>query len=267
MLLLVYTLVEAPHFGWGSSRTILSFVGVVVLLGVFVAIERSVASPLVRLGILRSRTLVVALVGAMSIYGAYVGWQFITTLYTQQILHWSPLQMALSILPGGLLVAFGAPNTFKLVMRFGLTPVILAGFLSFSIGYALFLRIGPDANYFGSILAPNLLIGLGFALSVPGVNIRIFTGIPMHEQGLASGLLNAGFQVGSAVGLAVVVAVIAAGGGDGGNATTTLHSYYPAIGVTIGIAALGLLASFFGAPRAQPAAAPQSEASMATVEG
>src|SRR5207253_9175777 len=105
MLLLVYTVVSAPAAGWGSARTLLSFVGVAALLSVFLAIELRSSSPLLRLGILRSGSLVRANLGAMAVVGGWFGVQFISTLYFQQLRGWSPIETALAFLPAGILVS------------------------------------------------------------------------------------------------------------------------------------------------------------------
>src|SRR5439155_2779909 len=96
MLLLVFTLVEAPQAGWGSARTLGSFAGALALLAAFVVHERRTAAPLVRLGILRSASLVRANLGAMSLFGGWVGFQFIATLYMQQLRGWSALETGLA---------------------------------------------------------------------------------------------------------------------------------------------------------------------------
>src|SRR5690348_3039497 len=85
MLVLVYSVVEAPSVGWGTARTLGSFVAVAGLLAAFIMREQRAAAPLVRLGILRSQTLVRANLGAMMLFGSWVGFQFIATLYMQQL--------------------------------------------------------------------------------------------------------------------------------------------------------------------------------------
>ena len=77
-------------------------------MSAFVAIEHRTAQPLVRLGILRSAALVRANLGAMALFGGWVGFQFIATLYMQQARGWSPLETGLAIFPGGLMVSAGA---------------------------------------------------------------------------------------------------------------------------------------------------------------
>src|SRR5205085_8326251 len=104
MLLLVFTLVEAPTAGWGSPRTIGSLVGVAAILAAFVARERRTPAPLIRLGIFRNSTLVRANLGAMAL-AAWIGFQFVTTLYMQQLRGWSSLETGFAIFPAGAMVA------------------------------------------------------------------------------------------------------------------------------------------------------------------
>jgi EmrB/QacA subfamily drug resistance transporter len=249
MLLLVRTVVEAPETGWGAAETLGGFALSALLLIAFVAIEQRSANPLVRLGILRSGSLVRANLGMATVFGAYVAFQFVGTLYLQQMLGWSPVETALAFLPGGLLVAFGAPRIGPLVDRFGTARIILVGAVSFLVGYALFLRIGESLSYAGVFLPSIVLIGTGFALCFPTLNIQATAGVPDHEQGLASGLVNTSFQVGGAVGLAIVSAVVSAGTGGGTDAASLLDGFRPGIGVVTAIAALGLAVAAAGVLR------------------
>jgi MFS family permease len=258
MLLLVRTVVEAPETGWGTPETLGGLVAVALLLAAFVTIELRAANPLVRLGILRSGPLVRANLGMFAVFGAYVSFQFVGTLYLQTYLGWSAIETALAFLPGGLLVAFGAPRIGPLVDRYGTARVILLGATLFVIGYALFLRVGESFSYAAVFLPTMLLIGTGFALSFPALNIQATAGVPDHEQGLASGLVNTSFQVGGAVVLAIVSAVVSANAGAGAGGAALLDGLRPAIAVVTGIAAVGLLVAFAGvriAERRTPVAA------------
>jgi MFS family permease len=249
MLLLVFTVVEAPDAGWGSTRTIASFVGVAAILALFVANERRSASPLVRLGILRSGSLIRANIGAMTLIGGWFGFQFIATLYMQNLRDWSALKTGLAIFPGGLIVALLAPYfTPRLVGRFGVTRVILAGMISAAISYALFLNTGLDSNYLTAMLPTFIFGGLGFALAYGPLNIAATNGIAPEEQGLAGGLLNTSFQFGGALVLAVATAVNNANVGADGSPQALLDGYQAAWKVSVvaaligvGVTALGLL--------------------------
>ena len=246
MLLLVRTVVEAPETGWGAPATLVGLLVAVLLLGAFVAIEQRAAHPLVRLGILRSGSLVRANLGMMSVFGAYVGFQFVGTLYLQSLLGWSPLETALAFLPGGLIVAFGSPRLGPLVDRYGTGRIILVGSVAFAAGYALFLRLGESFSYVGLFLPTMLLIGVGFALAFPALNMQATNGIADHEQGLASGLVNTSFQVGGAIGLAIVTAVVTANTGAATDTASVLDGFRPAIAVVTGVAFIGLAVALAG---------------------
>jgi MFS family permease len=242
MLLLVRTVVEAPEQGWSSLATILGFAVAAALLAAFVAIEHRTAQPLLRLGILRSGRLVRANLAGMALFGAYFGFQFVGTLYLQGLLGWSPVETALAFLPAGLLVAVGATRMGPVIDRVGTEKVIAAGLAASVVGYGLFLRIGSDPSYAATILPTILLLGIGFALVYPAVNIQATSGIGDSEQGLASGLVNTAFQVGGALGLAIITAVVSARAGAATDAATLLDAYRPAVAVSAGIALLGFLA-------------------------
>jgi predicted MFS family arabinose efflux permease len=246
MLLFVYTVVSAPTEGWGSPRTLGSFAVVAVLLAAFVAIELRVKTPLVRLGIFRSASLRRANLSAMAIIGGWFGVQFIATLYMQQMRGWSPLETALAFLPAGVLVTFGAPRAGAVIARFGIPRTLGASMLSFLIAYALFAGIGADSNYFLGILPTMLFAGLGFALGYGPVNVAATAGVADHEQGLASGLVTASFQIGGAIALAIVTAVIAATAGGSTDPASLLNAYQAGIVVSVIVVALGLLMTVGG---------------------
>jgi MFS family permease len=252
MLLLVRTVVRAPDVGWGSPETLIVFAIAAGLLCAFVAIERRAPQPLVRLGILRSSSLRRANLGAMAVFGAYVGFQFVATLYMQTLLGWSALGMAIAFLPAGLIVAFGAPRVGALADRFGTERIIVLGGIAFVVGYGLFLRIDESSAYALVMLPTMLLIGAGFALTFPSLNIQATAGIRNEEQGLASGLVSTSFQVGGAVVLAIVSAVVTSETGSATDAASLLDGYRPALAVVTLVAGLGLLVAFGGILRRRP---------------
>jgi EmrB/QacA subfamily drug resistance transporter len=243
MLLLVFTVVEAPEAGWGSARTLASLAVAGLVLAGFVVREQRTPAPLVRLGILRSGPLVRANLGAMSLIGGWFGFQFIATLYMQQLRGWSALETGLAILPGGLLVAVLSPRIAPLVARFGVTPLIVAG-LTMTVGaYALFLPIGLDSSYATAMLPTFVLAGLGFALAYGPLNIAATNGVAPEEQGLAGGLVNTSFQFGGALVLAVVTAVNDANTGTDGSPQALLDGFQAAIVVSLIAAVLGVAAT------------------------
>ncbi|MDG4860328.1 MFS transporter [Streptomyces sp. T-3] len=247
MLLLVFTVVQAPEVGWASARTLLSFLATALLLAAFVTIERRSASPLIRLGVLRSGSQIRANLGAMTFFGSYVSFQFMVTQYMQSLLGWSALQTAMAFLPAGALVALSSTKIGGLVDRFGTPRVIAAGFAAMVVGYALFLRISLTPQYVAVILPSMLLIGAACALVFPSLNIQATNGVEDHEQGMVSGLLNTSVQVGGAIFLAVVTAVVTASGNEGSQSPQeVLDSFRPGLVVVTVIAVAGLLLTLTG---------------------
>jgi MFS family permease len=254
MLLLVHTIVEAPDRGWGSATTVGAFVLAAALLAAFAMIERRTRAPLVRLGILRSGSLLRANAGAAALFGAYIGFQFVTTLYLQTMNGWSAVETALAFLPAGLLVAVGSTRIGPLVDRYGTAPVIAGAAFSSALGYALVLRLDVVPDYAAVLLPTMLLIGIGFMLGFPTLNMQATNGIADHEQGLASGLVQTSFQVGGAIGLALVSAVVTARAGTSTDPDVLLDAYRWALVVAAGIAVLGLTVALGGSIRERRAA-------------
>ncbi|WP_211754638.1 MFS transporter [Nocardioides gansuensis] len=245
MLLLVYTIVTAPDAGWGSARTVGSFVAAAALFTTFALVESRVRHPLIRLGILRKATLVRASLAIVAVAGSYFAWQFIVTLYLQNDLGWSPLQLALALLPVGLMVTLSALVSNRLVDRFGTGPVIAVTMSVMAVGYLLFLRLDTAPSYPTMILPALLLIGVGW-IGFPAINIQATSGIHDDEQGLAAGVLQTSMQVGAAIVLAVTTALIASGSGGGTSPAAMLDAYRPGLVLAAAIALVGALVAVLG---------------------
>ena len=269
MLLLVRTVVTAPAYGWSAAITVAGFAGSAALLAAFIAIELRSPHPLVRLGILRSSRLVRANLAGMALFGSYIGFQFIGTLYLQSLLGWSSLHTAFAFLPAGVIVALGSTRIAPIINRFGTLACWPSSFAFLTAGYALFLRLGENASYLTLILPTMLLLGLGFAIGFPSLNVQATNGVADDEQGLASGLLNTSAQLGAAVGLAVVSAVVTSRTGNATDATAMLQGFRPGIAVATGIGLLGLLVSVSGLAngRRRRRAAVTAELESASADG
>lgn len=246
MLLLVYTVVSAPEAGWGSARTVLSFVGVAALFAAFITIERRIAHPLVRLGILRKATLVRASVVIVALAGSYFSWQFIVTLFLQDGLGWSPLHLALALLPIGLMVTASAIFSDKLVDRVGTGPIIAVTTTVMAVGYVLFtLTLSTDPSYVGMVLPALVLIGIGW-VGFPAINIQATSGIDDDEQGLAAGVLQTSMQVGAAIVLAITTAIITSGTAEATTPAAMLDGFRPGLAFATAASVLGAVAAIAG---------------------
>jgi len=250
MLLLVYTVVSAQAAGWASARTIGSFAVVAVLLAGFVLIEHRSRDPLVRLAIFRSGALTRANLGALTLFGSYIAFQFLLTQYLQSLMGWSAMSTALAFLPAGVVVAVLSTRMGQVISRFGPGPITLIAFACLVAGYIAFLRVGTQADYVGVILPAVIGVGIAFGLGFSALSLAATSGVADHEQGLAASLFQTSFQVGGAVVLAVVTAVIDAGGASQvTSAQATLGAYRPALAVITGVSMLGALVALTGVAR------------------
>jgi len=247
MLLLVYTVVSAQQAGWGSARTIGSFAAVAVLLGVFVTIERRSRDPLVPFAIFSSAALRRANIGAVTLFGTYISFQFLVTQYLQTLSGWSAMSTALAFLPAGVMVVVLSTRMASLLGRFGPAPLTGLAFICLVLAYAIFLRAGVRPDYPAVMLPATLLVGLAFGLGFSSLSVAATAGVPNSEQGLAASLFQTSFQVGGAVVLAIVTAVVDAGGASQlSSASATLAAYRPALGLITGVAAIGMLVALSG---------------------
>jgi len=250
MLLLVYTVVSAQQAGWGSARTIGSFAAVAVLFSAFTAIERRSRDPLVPFGIFASRALRRANIGAVTLFGSYISFQFLVTQYLQTLAGWSAIATALAFLPAGVMVVVLSTRMAGLLGRFGPAPLTALAFSCLLIAYLVFLRAGVRPDYLAVMLPATLLIGLAFGLGFSSLTVAATAGVPDAEQGLAASLFQTSFQVGGAVVLAIVTAVVdASGAGRLVSPAATLAAYRPALIVITAVAAVGALVALSGLRR------------------
>jgi len=243
----VYTIVEARDFGWGSAHTLGFGTVAVVLLAGFVARQATASSPLLPLGLFRSRSVSGAnLVQVLMVAGMF-GMFFVGALYLQRVLRYDPLQIGLAFLP--VAVAIGALSfrfAAQLNTRFGARAVLLAGLGSMVVGLALFVRAPLDATYLVDILPPMALLGIGGGLSFPTVMTLGMSGATDRDAGLISGLVNTTAQVGGSVGLAVLATLATSrtdhllAGGESVPVALT-GGYHLAFGVSAGLVAAALV--------------------------
>lgn len=250
MLLAVYTVVSAPERGWLDPVTLGFAALAAALLAGFFVTESKVRNPLVRLGILRIGTVVQANLSMVALFGSYLSFQFVMTLYLQDVLGWSPLRMAMALLPGGLVVAVGSPFLGRLIDRYGASRLIVTSMTSLTLGYGWFLATAGNAPHYALTIFPTMvLLGGGFAFGFSSIMSQATDGIDDSEQGLASGLVNTSGQVGAALVLAVVTALVAAGTTGAGFAGFT-----PGVNLVAAVAVVGLSLNLVALYRHRPRA-------------
>jgi EmrB/QacA subfamily drug resistance transporter len=215
LALTVFGVVRAPEAGWGSAATLLTLAGGVALLVGFVALQSARREPLVRLGIFRAPNLAGANVAQFLLGAAWIPMWFFLNLYLQQVLGYGAFEAGAALLPmtGAimLLMVVVAP---RVVNRFGPKAPIVAGMLLLAAGMAVFSLIRADGTFLADVLPASLIAAAGMSLAfIPSLGTAISSARP-EEGGLASGIVNTSYQVGSALGLAAMTAVASSQGAD-----------------------------------------------------
>ncbi|MGS2619732.1 MFS transporter [Micromonospora sp. LZ34] len=239
----VYAIVRAPEAGWTSAQTWLALAGAVAALVAFVAIQAARREPLMRLSIFRAPNLAAANVAQLLLGAAWIPMWFYLNLYLQQVLGYSAFPSGAALLPMTVLIMVGmiavAPRAIN---RFGPKPMVVTGLAVLAVGLGWLALIRPDGTFVADVLPASLVAALGMSLAfIPSLGTAISSARP-EEGGLASGIVNTSYQVGSALGLAAMTAVAASYGADQlGNLPALTNGYSAAfIGAGI-IAAAGAL--------------------------
>jgi EmrB/QacA subfamily drug resistance transporter len=210
LLLAVYAIENGNQAGWLSQQTLLQLLVAVMLLVAFLWIESRVRAPLMPLSLFKSRNISTANVISVLWAASMFAWFFLSALYLQLILKYSPLQVGLSFLPPNLIMAaFSLGLSAKMVMRFGIKKPLVVGLLLAGLGLALFVRAPVNGNFVYDVLPNMLLLGLGAGMAFNPVLLAAMNDVKPEESGLASGLVNTSFMMGGALGLAVLVSIAA----------------------------------------------------------
>ena len=209
MVALIYGVVAIGE-GRNVTTGIVSFVAAVVLIGAFVAIERRVADPLLRLAVLREGLLLRASLAGLLFIGAFFGFQFLITLYLQDFRGWSPVATGLVFAVMGADMILAPLFTHRLVKRFGNIPVMVAGLLAGAVAFALALRIDGTWGYL-DLLPSLLLIAVMFALVYGPLAAAATAGLDESEHGVAGGVVYTAFQFGAALGVSAATIVLVDG--------------------------------------------------------
>jgi EmrB/QacA subfamily drug resistance transporter len=211
LMLAVYGVVNGNEAGWRSAQTLGLLGTAVALLAIFIAIEARVKHPLMPLGLFRLRSVSVSNVVGVLWAAAMFAWFFISALYMQLVLAYTPMQIGLAFLPANVIMAvFSLGLSAKIVMRFGIRRPLAAGLWLAAIGLALFARAPVDGRFAIDVLPGMLLLGLGAGMAFNPLLLAAMSEVSPSESGLASGVVNTAFMMGGALGLAVLASIAAA---------------------------------------------------------
>jgi EmrB/QacA subfamily drug resistance transporter len=263
LLLLIFTLGEATHIGWGSVRTVAGLACVAVLLAGFLAIEARADAPIVPLRIFRLRTMRVANLAAVLVFGTFTALFFFASLFMQHVYGYTPVQAGFAYVPLGVAVVVGAGLASSLIAKVAARPVLIAGLVSTVAGLLLLWRAPVGGSYLVDLLPAFLALGLGCGLAYVTLQIAAFAGVDQQEAGVGAGLINTSQEAGGALGLAIVSTIAYSGitsalATAGADATLIRQAQaaanHQAFLAAAGLGLVALLVTVFLMPRPKPIA-------------
>jgi EmrB/QacA subfamily drug resistance transporter len=246
LMLAVYAIVNGNEVGWTTVRTLGLLAVAAGLFVTFLVIESRISSPLMPLGLFRIRNLAFANVVGVLWAAAMFAWFFLSALYLQLVLGYSPLEVGLAFLPGNLIMGvLSVAVSARLVMRFGVRLPLAAGLGFAAVGLLLFARAPVDGNFVVDVLPSMMFLGIGAGIAFNPVLFAAMSDVEPSEAGLASGFVNTSFMMGGALGLAVLASLAA-------SRTETLSASGdgPLVALTGGYHAAFLVGALFAAAAA-----------------
>jgi EmrB/QacA subfamily drug resistance transporter len=238
---IVFAIVRAPEAGWTAGSTLCAGLGGLALLGLFVALQAKLRQPLMRLGIFRAPNLAAANVAQLLLGAAWIPMFFFVNLYLQQILGLGAFASGAALLPLTVTIMIGmvavAP---RLIARFGPNAMTVSGLATLAAGLVWLSFIDADGSFVVDVLPASLVTAAGMAMAfIPSLGTALSSAAP-EEGGLAAGIVNTSYQIGSALGLAAMTAVAAAFGAAAvGNPAELTNGFSAALLGAAGIAAVG----------------------------
>lgn len=211
LMFAVYAIVGGNTAGWISPQTLGLFAGAITFFVAFLLIESKASNPLVPLDIFEKKSVAgSSIIGILWSAGMFA-WFFLSALYLQLILGYTPLQIGLSFLPSNLIMAaFSLGLSAKIVMRYGTRKPIVLGMSLVSLGLLSFALAPITGGFVLHVLPGMVLLGIGAGLALNPILLSGMSEVPAEDSGLASGVLNTSFMMGGALGLAILASVAGA---------------------------------------------------------
>ena len=245
---LVYAITQAATDGWLAGKTVAFFAASIVLLLGFIAWEVRHPEPLMRFGILRTKTVTGANVAGFILGTSTFSLFLMLTLYMQQVLGYSPMKTGVAYLAVAGTAIFTSAIAAQLVTRIGVKPVLVVGMTSLTAGLVYFTHVSVGGSYLADLLPGFLLIAVGLGFSFVPISIAALAGIQPAEAGLASGLINTSQQIGGALGIAALSTIATSRTEDaiaGGStqAAALVSGFHGALLAGVILAAIGIVAA------------------------
>ena len=209
LILLVYAIVTANDAGWSSLQTVSLLLTSTGLLGAFIMIQKRSREPLIPLRIFKTSNLLASNVVMALLGAAWIPMWFFLNLYLQQIQGYGPFESGLAILPmTAAIMALMIGASSKLIRRLGLKHSLVGGLGLLAVAMLLFVATpSSKGSFITHVLPASLVAAGGMSLSYIPALMSAVSHARKEESGLASGIVNTSYQVGSALGLAIMVAI------------------------------------------------------------
>jgi len=206
--LLVYTIIEAPAYGWGNVRSVGGFALTAVLVAAFVARERRTDEPMLDVDLFRNPRFTAASGSVAISFFALSGFIFLVTQYFQFLKHYGPLSTGVRLLPVASLVAISSIVGTKLAVRVG-TKLVVATGLMLMAGFFLWVTSASTATSYGTIVAQMVVLGAGMGLTSAPATEAIMGVVPTAKAGVGSAVNDTTRLLGGTLGVAVIGSVYA----------------------------------------------------------
>jgi EmrB/QacA subfamily drug resistance transporter len=267
LLAIVLGVIRAEPLGWSSFEVIGLLAGGLALLAAFVRVEGRSAAPLVPLSLFRSRGLTTSVVALALNGAAFLAMFFLTAIFLQQVRGLTALETGLQFLPMGIAAIASAVIASQLVTRFGTKPVQFGGAALSVVGLLLLSGADATGSYALTILPGLVLFGMGIIAVGTPASIAAVADVSHDHAGAASGVVNAGYQVGGALGLAAITTLATSHveslvTGGAGQQDALVGGFERGLMIAALFAAANIVMAL-GAPRLRPTADQMAEAAAA----
>jgi EmrB/QacA subfamily drug resistance transporter len=209
MALLIFGIIQAPAWGWGSATTLAVLVAGIVVLSVFVAVERRTARPMLDVALFKDMRFTAASGSITFGFFTLTGFTFLITQYFQFVKDYSPLDTGVRLLPVALSVGAAAIVGTKLAVRIGNKAVVAGGLMLFGITLLWIAGVASQTTPYGVIALQMVLGGSGLGLITAPATEAIMGAVPAEKAGVGSAVNDATRLFGATLGVAVIGSIAA----------------------------------------------------------
>ncbi|MEU7278401.1 MFS transporter [Streptomyces sp. NPDC045431] len=241
LLALVFGLTQAGEHGWTSPIAAGFLLAGLALLVVFYAVEAKSSSPLVPVTVLKRRTVAWGNIAGLIAFVTETSLVFLMTLYLQEVLGFSPLAAGLSFGVLGIGTVIGGSIAAKVIGEIGTKQTLIYGGILQTIATAALFGLGDERSFMWLLLTGTFAGGIGNMLVIVGFMVTATSGLPDHEQGMATGLATMTQQIGITMGTPIMSAIATAHIAGRTTTNAILDGIGTAVLVNAAIVLLGVL--------------------------